>query len=119
MQSDRYKTILVIVTGLLIIAWIIEVPWLNYVGAVIGFVCIFVPAAARAIEWAWFRLAMVLGYVNSRIILSVIYFVFLLPIAWMSRLFTKDPLLLRSRKTPTLFTNRNHLYTRKDLENIW
>lgn len=106
-------------TGLLVFAWIFETSWLNYVALAVGFVCVFVPAVASAVEWGWFKLAALLGYVNSRIILSVIYFVFLLPIAWMSRLFTKDPLLLRSRKKPTLFINRNHLYTRKDLENIW
>jgi hypothetical protein len=52
-------------------------------------------------------------------LLSIIYFVFLLPIAWISRLFTKDPLALRNRKTLSLFVTRNHLYTKKDLENIW
>lgn len=118
-QQDRYKTMLVIVSGLLVIAWIADIYWLNYVAAVLGVVCIFFPAAARGIEWAWFKLAMGLGYVNSRILLSIIYFVFLLPIAWLSRLFTKDPLALRNRKTSTLFVNRDHLYTRKDLENIW
>lgn len=119
MQQDRYKTILVIVTGLLIIGWIAELPWLNYVAAGIGLVSVFIPAAARGIEWAWFKLALALGYVNSRILLSIIYFVFLLPIAWISRMFTRDPLALRNRKTSSLFFDRNHLYTRKDLENIW
>jgi hypothetical protein len=74
---------------------------------------------AKAIEWAWFKLALALGWVNSRILLSVIYFVFLMPIAWVSRLFTKDPLTLRKRNTSTLFVTRNHIYTKKDLENIW
>ena len=119
MQPDRYKTILVIVTGLLIIAWLAELPWLNYVAAGIGLLSVFIPAAASGIEWAWFKLALALGYVNSRILLSIIYFVFLLPIAWVSRLFTRDPLALRNKKTSSLFFDRNHVYTRKDLENIW
>lgn len=119
MQQDRYKTILVIVTGFLIIGWIANLVWLNYIAGGIAIVSIFFPAAARAIEWAWLKLAAFLGYVNSRILLSIIYFVFLLPIAWISRLFTNDPLTLRNRKASTLFFNRNHRYTRKDLENIW
>jgi hypothetical protein len=117
--QDRYKTILVMVTGLLAIALIFELSWLITVCLVIGLLSSFIPAAARAIEWAWLKLALVLGWINSRIILSVIYFVFLLPIAWISRLFTKDPLALRNRKTSSLFVTRNHLYTKKDLENIW
>ncbi len=110
---------LVIVTGMLAIAWITGLAWLNYVAMGIGGVCIFFPVAADRIEWAWFRLAAGLGYVNSRILLSAVYFIFLLPIAWMSRIFTRDPLVLRKRDKPTLFVNRNHLYTSKDLENIW
>jgi hypothetical protein len=107
------------VTGFLIIALIARIPWLIYVAAGIGAVSIFAPAAARAIEWGWLKLALILGWVNSRILLSVVYFVFLMPIAWISRLFTKDPLTLQKKKTSSLFVNRNHLYTRKDLENIW
>ena len=120
MQSqDRYKTILVIVTGLLAIAWIFNVPVLVKIALGMGAISIFIPPAARAIEWAWFKIALALGWVNSRVLLSIIYFVFLMPIAWLSRLFTKDPLALRNDKRDTLFNTRDHLYTGKDLENIW
>jgi hypothetical protein len=118
-SQDRYKTILVIVTGLLAIGWIFDVPVLWKIAVLIGAISIFIPAAARAIEWVWFKLALGLGWVNSRILLSVIYFIFLLPIAWISRLFTKDPLSLKKEKRSTLFVTRDHLYTGKDLENIW
>ena len=120
MQSeDRYKTILVIVTGLLAIAWIFKIPVLVSIALVIGAISVFIPPAARAIEWAWLKLALALGWVNSRILLSVIYFVFLMPLAWISRLFTKDPLALKRDSRSTLFVTRDHLYTGKDLENIW
>src|SRR4051812_10383798 len=117
--EDRYKTILVMVTGLVAIALIFKLSWLIKVALLIGLVSIFIPVAAKAIEWAWLKLALGLGWVNSRILLSVIYFIFLLPIAWISKLFTKDPLALRNRKTASLFVTRNHLYDKKDLENIW
>jgi len=117
--QDRYKTILVIVTGLLAVAWIFEIPVLVHIALAVGAVAIFIPAAARAIEWVWFKIALGLGWVNSRILLSVIYFVFLMPLAWVSRLFTKDPLALKRDSRSTLFVTRDHLYTGKDLENIW
>jgi ABC-type multidrug transport system fused ATPase/permease subunit len=118
-NQDRYKTILVIVTGLLVIAMIFKISWLITVAMLIGIVSAFIPVAAKGIEWFWLKLAMGLGWVNSRILLSLVYFLFLLPIAWLSRFFTKDPLTLRNRKTSSLFSDRNHLYTKKDLENIW
>ena len=117
--QDRFKTILVIVTGILAIALVFKIGWLFYVSLAIGACSIFSSAAAKGIEWAWLKIATVLGWVNSRILLSVIYFVFLLPLALLSRLFTKDPLALRRKKTASLFVTRNHQYSKKDLENIW
>ena len=106
-------------TGLLAIGWIFNIPVLGKIAVVIGAISIFIPAAAGAIEWAWFKLAIALGWVNSRILLSVIYFLFLMPIAWLSRMFTKDPLALKRTSRDTLFVTRDHLYEAKDLENIW
>jgi hypothetical protein len=110
---------LVIVTGLLALSLIFQLAWLAKVTLLIGAVAIFSPVAAKGIEWTWLKLATILGWINSRILLSIVYFIFLMPLAWVSRLFTKDPLLLRRRKTASLFVTRNHLYTKKDLENIW
>lgn len=118
-SHDRFKTILVIVTGLVVIGWIFDISGLTKFAAMIGAVSILIPLAAKGIEWLWFKIAMVLGWINSRILLSVIYFAFLLPIAWLSRLFTQDPLALQRKSRETLFVTRNHLYTGKDLENIW
>jgi hypothetical protein len=117
--QDRFKTLLVIVTGLLVLALIFKISWLIYLSAAVGASCILSETAARGIEWAWLKLATFLGWLNSRIILSLIYFAFLLPLAWISRLFTKDPLTLHRKKTASLFVTRNHQYTGKDLENIW
>jgi hypothetical protein len=117
--QDRYKNILVIVTGLLALALIFKISWLAIIAVSVGAISVFSASAAKGIEWGWLKLAQGLGWVNSRVLLSLIYFVFLLPIAWISRLFTKDPLALRNTKTSSLFIDRNHLYTKKDLENIW
>lgn len=125
-NQDRYKTILVIVTGFLAIAWILFIKEytkastiLAKVAVGIGLISIFIPVAAKGIEWVWLKLAHVLGWINSKILLGAIFFLFLLPIALLSRLFTKDPLKLKGREMKSLFTERNHLYTKEDLENIW
>jgi hypothetical protein len=51
-----------------------------------------IPAAARRFHRSWMTLAGVLGYVNSRIILSLLYFVVLFPIGFIVRLTGYDPL---------------------------
>lgn len=118
-KIDTSKTILVIVTGLLAISLIFEIPMLSLLAVAIGGVCIFFQKVAEWIEWLWLKLAMALGWINSRILLSIVFFVFLLPIAWISRLFVKDPLQLKKKTGATVYANRDHVYTKKDLENIW
>ena len=123
-NQDRFKTILVIVIGFTALSWIIRARWgvetyLDKIAFSIGLISILIPPFAKVIEWAWLKFAMALGRINSRILLSLIYFIFLLPIAWISRLFTKDPLMLKAKNSPSLYTTRNHQYKKEDLENIW
>jgi len=119
MRQNSYKTVLVIVTGLLLLSWIFKVQLLTKIGFGVALLSILFPVAADWIDWAWMKFALALGWINSRILLTVLYFLFLLPIAWVSRLFTKDPLQLKSGKTKTVYIDRNHQYIKKDLENIW
>jgi hypothetical protein len=119
MQGERFKTILVIVTGLLALSLIFDISWLGKVALAIGALSVFIPLAAKGIEWLWLKLALALGWTNSRILLSVIYFGFLMPIAVVSRIFTKDPLSMRGKNANTLFIARNQRYRKDDLRNVW
>lgn len=118
-NKDTFKTILVIVTGLLAISLIFQIEWLTKIALGIGLLSVFIPLVARGIEWLWLKLALMLGWTNSRVLLSIIYFGFLMPIAFFSRPFTKDPLTLKGKKAGSLFTERNHVYKKSDLSNIW
>jgi len=119
-DQDRYKTILVIVSGLLVISWIFEIPLLISIAVGVGMMLsALFPFVAKWIEWGWLKLALALGWINARILFTIIYFLFLLPIAWFSRLFTKDPLKLKGKHLTTLYTSRDHQYKKEDLENIW
>jgi hypothetical protein len=118
-NKDRYKTLLVIVIGLLTLSVILKVRVLSSIALGIGLLVLIFPLAAKWIEWAWLKLALGLGWINSRILLSLLYFLFLLPIAWISKLFTKDPLMLKAKNAGSLYVTRDHLYKKEDLENIW
>jgi hypothetical protein len=127
-NQDRYKNILVIVVGFSLIGIVITRRWpdlartgqiLGQIALGIGLISLISSWAAKWIEWAWLKLALGLGWINSRILLSLIYFIFLLPVAWVSRLFTKDPLKLRARTSGSLYHVRDHEYKKEDLENIW
>lgn len=72
---------------------------------------------AAAFEKAWFKLGHVLGAVNSRIILSIVYFGFLVPLAYLRRL--GNAKRMQDRPLQTNFKSRNHTYTPEDFTKPW
>ena len=54
------------------------------------------PSLLRPVERAWMAMAEVLGRINARIILSVVYFFVVTPIGWIRR-WRDDPLNRRMR----------------------
>jgi hypothetical protein len=118
-NQDRYKTLLVIVIGLLALSAIFKLPVLTTIALAVGVLSLMFQFVAKWIEWFWLKLALGLGWINSRILLTVLYFIFLMPIALVSRLFTKDPLMLKGKNVKSLYVTRDHLYKKEDLENIW
>jgi hypothetical protein len=64
-------------------------------GAVLVVFGYFAPGALKWPSAAWWRFAMVLGYVNARIILTVVFVLVLTPIGLVWRLIRRDPLARR------------------------
>lgn len=65
------------------------------------------------------KLAEAMGFVMSKIILSVLFFLVLVPVALLARLKRKDPLMLKKRTKGSYFIERNHTYTPDDLSRAW
>jgi hypothetical protein len=67
---------------------------------------LFVPAAAKRFHKYWMHLAAVLGFVNSRIILTVFYFLVIAPFGTIVRLLGQDPLLRRGKPRESYWKDR-------------
>ncbi len=123
LELKEVKALLVMVTGFSILSVFFHSSVLLYIAIGIGVVSLLIPVAGYYIVWLWNKIGMVLGWVNSRIILSALFYLFLFPIALLSRLFNKDTLRLKrqsdSHKNASLYTIRDHQYTPKDLKDMW
>jgi hypothetical protein len=119
MDKVRVKeTCLVIMTGLLVFWWIYKVDVLVYIAVAIGVIGAFIPFLAKWIDWAWYKLAEGMGWVMSKVLLSIVFYVFLFPIALLARMSKKDVLQLK-KKPDSYWTKREHQYSDKDLDNAW
>ena len=75
---------------------------------------LFVPVAARAFHVAWMRLAVALGHVNSRVLLTLMYYLVFTPYGLVSRLVGRDPLRRRGKAGESYWTERKR--TRQERE---
>ncbi len=68
---------------------------------------------------SWLRFSTALGTVNTRIILTAIFYLFLTPLAFFFRLFSGDFMKIGKNSTESLWDKRDHIYSREDLEKLW
>jgi hypothetical protein len=74
----------------------------------------FVPALARRFHALWMRFAAALGYVNSRVLLTLIYYGVFTPYRFFSRLAGRDPLRRRGPAQESYWVERKR--TRQERE---
>ena len=119
MQKDTSKsTILVISMGFLVLHLVFFWHWAAIVSLLVGIIGIASSYLSSKIEWAWMKLSQLLSYIIPNILLSIVFFLFLFPISLLSKLFTKDPLML-SKKYNTYFIDINKEIDKKSFEKTW
>ena len=128
MSKDKVlETILVIVTGLLFVFAFasFEPNFLEnkinliYLSALlIALLSVISFWFAKTISYLWYKLADAMGFIMSKVILSLIFYLFLLPLSIFYRLFNRDLLTLKKRKE-SYYKSIDHLYNSKDFENPW
>jgi len=110
---------LIILSGFVILYLFFQRNWMLIVPASLAIVFLTLPKISLLILQAWYFIGKQIGWINSRIILSVIFFFILTPIALIRKIFSNDPMNLKKRKRSTLFVERNHLLKKDDLKNPW
>lgn len=117
-NNSIYESILVICIGFLVLFYFYEFNWCLYTSLIVGILSIISSFVADKIHLFWNKLSSVLGYIMPKVILTLIYFIFLTPVALIYRIKNKDNLQLKNNKK-SMFNDRNHSYTNKDFETTW
>ena len=95
-RQAKQSALMVGAVLMLIAAWNVwkDRPWVYGLAGAGGLLLILIglvlPAASRIFHQGWMRFAGVLGYVNSRILLSLMFYLVITPYALVMRLFGRD-----------------------------
>lgn len=118
-RGKAYEGVLALVFGLMLLAWLQGHPaWLP-VAMGLTLATLVSPWLARMVAWGWTSLAQALGFVVSRVLLAIVFFAVLTPLALLQRALGRDPLQRRAPRSGTGFTERRHTFAAKDLARPW
>lgn len=117
-KSKTLETSLVLTTAFMVVYIITENALFLYLALSLGIIGIFIKPFAKIIAIAWFKLADILNYFVSKIILGALFFVILFPISIIYRMANKNKLLLK-KSVKSIWTIRGDTYSASDFENIW
>lgn len=109
---------LVLVVALVVFYFVFHLPLLLKIAILLGAIGILIPSLSEKIHWLWMKLSHVLGYVMSRVLLTLIFYIILVPLSFFSRLAGKNSVILKKNKT-SYFKERNFTYTKESMENVW
>jgi hypothetical protein len=92
--------------------------WLLYTAMILHVVNMIVPKVFYPIAIFWLGFSDAMGAVMSKVLLSIVYFLVVTPIALLRRISGKDSLKLRVFKSSqeSVMVKRDHLFTARDME---
>jgi len=119
LKSNPAQTVLVICTGLVLVYFIFDLRWVLYLAFGLGILSILSIWISKKIEWVWFKLTYLLSLIVPNILLGLIFFLFLTPIAFLASLFAKKDSFLLKKPNDSTYQIINKKYSAADLENPW
>jgi hypothetical protein len=65
-------------------------PWI--IGGALGFCALLAPVGLRPVYAGWMKFGQLMNWINTRLILGIVFFGVLLPVGLIMRLFGRDPM---------------------------
>lgn len=116
---NNYKSTLTIVIGFLLLSYYFHSKPLLVISISVGIIAIFSEKANDKIIWIWNKLTEVLGQIMPNVLLTIVFYLFLTPLALLNRINRKkNPLQLRNETSSTFISKRKE-FSKASLEKIW
>ncbi len=114
-----FKTVLTICGGLLLIFLVTKMYAILFIVAFLLIASFFSKPFASLIDRLWMSLSLILSKIFPPILLTIIFYFFLTPIAILSRIFgEKNPLHLKNTEN-SLFKTVNKTFEKSSFEKPW
>ncbi|MCB0607678.1 MAG: hypothetical protein H6562_08670 [Lewinellaceae bacterium] len=117
-SKSPYESVLALLAGMLLWYYFFPNRYLIPGALLFLFLTLLVPATARLVHQGWERLTRAIGAISGKVLLGIIFFIVLTPIAWLFRLFSGRT-ITGSRDVESMFITRDHPFGKEDLEQLY
>ena len=121
-SSKNYQakeTVLVITVGFLVLYFVFKKVVFLDAALIVGLIGVFSFYLSEKIDLMWGWLSRVMGTVSNTVLLTVVFFLVLTPMALIRRMRGKDGLRRFDATATSNFSRREQVFEKKDLENTW
>lgn len=118
-KINPLSTILILIIALNIIFLISNSKEFLYASVGLGAIVTFSSKAANFVHKAWIGLAKILSYIVPNILLTIIFFLLLLPLSVISKIFRKGDLLNINKPSNSLWLDNERVFTKDYFEKPW
>lgn len=119
-RIDIIKTINILTIAVLIVYSIFGIKWLIWIAILLAFGNALESRITAAVANYWMRFALKIGYFNSMIILFIMFFFMLTPIAFIYRLFNREKVYpFRKNLRKSYFDDIHKSCRKDDFEKLW
>ena len=89
-----------------------------YVALILSLIGMIRPSSFKPLAFLWFGFAHIAGTITSKVLLSLVFFLLVTPIKYVIKIFGIDSMRLKSwqNQESSSFLERNHLFTKADIE---
>lgn len=120
MHTKQHQTSIGLLTGLVILYFVFAREELLWIAAAMGCIALVSDYYAGKIVDGLQAVMRAVGFVISRGLLTIVFFIVLVPLAALYRLFHHEsPLRLRKKLAGTYYVIRNHEFSVRDFEKPW
>lgn len=119
--DDPLRVTAVVVLAVLLFGYFLAVDWLVYFGLGLLGLALLSSTVNEYFAWIWMKFARMIGTVNSKVILTIIFYLFLTPISLLYRAVMGNPLIsIRNEgENDSYLVSRNKTFTRDDFKTPW
>lgn len=118
-KSNPHLTILTIVLGLMILNYFIDSVYIEYIILLLVIFAVTSKKITFIIEKIWFKFAYVLSQIIPNILLSLIFYLLLTPLSFLSRLFKSKTNFKSVNNSNSIFVDKIKKFSKDSFERTW